>query len=328
MLPAINHVLEKRPFGNLDIQVSALGLGGTELGYAHLTDRALDALLGTAFEAGLNVIDTAECYAGSEERLGRTLGTRRRDCFLFTKCGHAPQPGAARFYVRACRKMWHPISRAMGRVLPDWNPLLLERSIDRSLRRLRTDWIDIIQLHSCSEETLRRGEVIDVLQRARKAGKVRYIGYSGDGGAALHAIECGQFDALQTTVNIADQEALDLTLPLAHRRGMAVIAKRPVANAVWKNTHLPELEYHRVYWNRLRLLDYGFLQDPRRAMEIALRFTLSAVGVHTAIVGTTKLENFLRNVEFAAAGPLETAHVELIRARWRQVAPADWVGQV
>lgn len=310
------------------MQVSALGLGGTELGYEHLPDRALDALLGTALDAGLNVIDTAECYAGSEERLGRTLGARRPRCFLFTKCGHAPQPRAARFYVRACRKMWHPIARALGRDLPDWNPLVLERSIDRSLRRLRTDWIDLIQLHSCSEETLRRGEVIDVLQRARRAGKVRYIGYSGDGPAALYAVECGQFDALQTTVNIADQEALDLTLPLAHRRGMGVIAKRPVANAVWKNAHLPELEYHRVYWNRLRLLDYDFLRDPPSAMETALRFTLSAVGVHTAIVGTTKLENFRRNVEFAGAGALEAARIESIRTRWREVAQSDWVGQV
>ena len=328
MLPAAHQAIEKRSFGNLDMQVSGLGLGGTELGFEHLPDRGLDALLGAAFDAGLNVIDTAECYAGSEQRLGRTLGTRRRQCFLFTKCGHAPRPGAARFYVRAGRKMWQPMARAMGRVLPDWNPLLLQRSIDRSLRRLRTEWIDLIQLHSCSEETLRGGEAIDVLQRARQAGKVRYIGYSGDGRAALYAVECGQFDALQTTVNIADQEALDLTLPLAHRRGMGVIAKRPVANAVWKNKQLPELEYHHVYWNRLQALDYDFLRDPGSAMETALRFTLSAVGVHTAIVGTTKLENFRRNVEIASAGPLDAARMESIRARWREVSRPDWVGQV
>jgi aryl-alcohol dehydrogenase-like predicted oxidoreductase len=71
--------------------------------------------------------------------------------------------------------------RLAAPVREDWHPRALEWNIEQSLRRLKTDCIDLIQLHSCSEETLRQGEVIEVLHRARKAGKARHVGYSSDG---------------------------------------------------------------------------------------------------------------------------------------------------
>jgi len=274
-------------------------------------------------DQGLNVIDTPECYMESEEKVGRALGAKRRECLLFTKCGHAPPLPPAGLVTRAARKL----RRALGQTLKDWDPRLLERSIDQSLRHLQTDWIDLIQLHSCSEETLRQGRVIEVLEKARQAGKARFIGYSGDGGAALYAVQSGRFDTLQTSINIADQQAIELTLPLAAERGMGVIAKRPVANAVWKHARKPENSYHHVYWDRIQKLGYDFLQDPDHAVETALRFTLSAPGVQTAIVGTTKPEHWRKNVQYATAGALDARQFDAIRNRWKQVAPSDWVGQ-
>jgi aryl-alcohol dehydrogenase-like predicted oxidoreductase len=319
--------MDTRLFGSTDMQVSALGFGAAEIGYENLADSSVDSLLGVAFDAGLNVIDTAECYMDSEEKLGRVLGTRRRQCFLFTKCGHAPSLPPAGVVGRAYRKLWLPLARAVGRALPDWNPRMLEQSIERSLRRLKTEWVDLLQLHSCSEELLRRGEVIEVLHRARKAGKARYVGYSGDGAAARYAVECGQFDALQTSLNIADQQVIDGTLPLARERQMGVIAKRPLANAVWKSTQRPENSYHHVYWDRLQSLGYDFLENPQLTLDSALRFPLSIAGVHTVIVGTTKPENWRKNAEYASAGPLESAPFAAIRTRWQEVARPDWVGQ-
>jgi aryl-alcohol dehydrogenase-like predicted oxidoreductase len=197
------------------------------------------------------------------------------------------------------------------------------------LRRLKTDKIDIVQLHSCSESTLRKGEAIDALQTARKRGYVRYVGYSGDSQAARFAVESGAFDTLQTSINIADQEAIDLTLPLAREKQMGVIAKRPIANVAWKTGHRPIDSYHHEYWERLRKLNYDFLhRDLEKSVSIALRFTLSVPGVHTAIVGTKKPERWNENAKLREAGPLEETTFRNIRERWEESAPRTWIGQI
>ncbi len=263
-------------------------------------------LLGRALDAGLNVVDTAECYENSEELIGKAVADRRRELYLFTKCGHGRSYGHA-----------------------DWRPASLLASIERSLRRLRTDTLDLAQLHSCSLEHLRKGDVMAALERARERGWTRYIGYSGDGEAARYAIECGRFDTLQTSVSIADQEALELTLPLAMERKMGVIAKRPIANVAWRYPRKPAEPYYQTYWTRLKALDYSFLRGPDdAAVATALRFTLGRPGVHTAIVGTTKPDRWKENAALLTAGPLSRAETEGIRDRWREVAARSWVGQI
>ena len=134
----------------------------------------------------------------------------------------------------------------------NWSPDSLLESIERSLRRLRTDRVDLVHLHSCPEAVLKKGDAIAALQTAREKGYTRYIGYSGDSHAARYAAECGAFDSLQISINIADQEAIDLVLPIAREKQMGVIAKRPIANAAWKTGHKPANSYHQTYWDRLR----------------------------------------------------------------------------
>jgi aryl-alcohol dehydrogenase-like predicted oxidoreductase len=296
--------MERRRLGRTDMDVSILGFGGSEIGYERVSARTVGRLLGSAIDAGLNVIDTAECYENSETLIGGALGARRRDVYLFSKCGHAGGWGRA-----------------------DWRPASLLRSIQRSLERLATDHLDLIQLHSCSLAHLQKGDVIGALDQARERGWVRYVGYSGDGEAARYAIECGRFDTLQTSVSIADQEPLSLTLPLARERGLGVIAKRPLANVAWRYARKPSEPYYQDYWIRLRALDYDFLRGDR-AVSTALRFTLSVPGVHTAIVGTTRPERWPANAALLEAGALPEKDIARIRARWSEVADASWVGQV
>jgi aryl-alcohol dehydrogenase-like predicted oxidoreductase len=320
--------MERRAFGRTGMQVGALGFGAAEIGFENAADRTVNRLLAEAMDLGVNVIDTAAMYLDSEEKIGRHLRGNRDRVLLFTKCGrHLPsRNGLFGLLARVQRKALKTIGRADEHESLAWHPRLLQRSIEQSLMRLRTDRIDLIQLHSCSEATLRRGEVIEVLQRARQAGKVRHIGYSGDGEAALYAVRCGHFEALQTSINVADQEALDLTLRLAHQQGMGLIAKRPIANGLWTNLQRPEPPHHHAYWDRLQQLRYDCLREGN-AFEAALRFTLSVPGVSTAIVGTTKLEHFRQNVKFAANGALDKVQFRAIRARWKEVARPDWVGQ-
>jgi aryl-alcohol dehydrogenase-like predicted oxidoreductase len=298
--------MEYRRLGKTDMNVSVLGFGGSEIGYERVSVAAARKLLNRALDAGVNIIDTAECYIVSEELIGESIAKRRKDYHLFTKCGHE-----------------------RGWAQPDWRAESLLRSIQRSIKRVRTDCVDLVQLHSCSEAVLRQGEVIEALKRARERGYTRYIGYSGDGRAALYAVQSGEFDTLQTSVSIADQEALDVLLPLAAKPQMGVIAKRPVANVAWHNGNRPPSDaYGRVYWERLQKLQYPFLQQSlKESVAIALRFTLNVPGIHTAIVGTTKPERFEENAAALAASSLPTELFETIRSRWREVANDLWTGE-
>ncbi len=297
--------METRRLGKTEMIVSVIGFGASEIGYQNVAPRTVEKLLNAALDAGLNVIDTAACYDVSEELIGKTVGHRRLEYYLFTKCGHAKGLNAA-----------------------EWTPGIVELSLARSLKRMRADYVDLLQFHSCDADTLRNEELVAALVRMREKGLTRAIGYSGDGGDALAAIELGVFDTLQISVNIADQEALDRVLPAAAARGMGVIAKRPIANAAWLKTRWSVPEYEKPYWRRLRKLDYPFLRKKAAgdAVSAALRFTLAASGVHTAIIGTTRPSRWAENAKLLDAGPLRAAEFEMIRARWREVAEPGWIG--
>src|SRR5437667_10230703 len=100
--------MERRRLGRTDMAVSVLGFGGSEIGYQRVSARTVARLLGNALDAGLNVIDTAECYDDSEALIGQAIGNRRREFYLFTKCGHA-----------------------RGWARPDWRAASLLASIER-----------------------------------------------------------------------------------------------------------------------------------------------------------------------------------------------------
>ncbi|MBI4559700.1 MAG: aldo/keto reductase [Candidatus Hydrogenedentes bacterium] len=298
--------MEKRRLGRTDMEVGVLGFGGAEIGFEGAGEETVRTLLNEALDSGLNVIDTGECYVNSEELIGKSVASRRKEYYLFTKCGHPEGLGSE-----------------------DWTPSSLTKSIERSLVRLRTDYLDLVFLHSCSEAVLREGAAIAALQHVRERGLVRYIGYSGDSNAALYAIQCGALDVLETSLSIADQEAIDLTLPPAREQNMGVVIKRPIANAAWRTGQKPANSYHHVYWERLQRLEYDSLKgDLKRAVAIALRFTFSVPGVHMMIVGTTKPGRWKENLAILDDGPLPREEFERIRARWREVADETWTGQV
>lgn len=300
--------LERRRLGRTDLRVGVIGFGGAEIGYGRTEQDIVDRLLNGALDSGLDAIDTAECYMLSEEQIGKAVAARRDEYALFTKVGHWPDLG--------------------------WSAAGIQESLERSLKRLKTDHVDVVHLHSCGKDVLEKGEAIEALEKAREAGKTRFIGYSGDGEAARWAVDSGRFDTLMISISIADQEAIAETLPRAAAKDMGVIVKRGIANAAWRYDAEPEQGYHKEYWRRLQALDYDFCKGESRsdagpdgAAGIALRFTLGLPGVHTTVIGTTNPKRFAQNVELAAAGALPDELARSIRARWSEVAEADWVGQ-
>ena len=220
----------------------------------------------------------------------------------------------------------------------EWSDRLVTNTVDRALRRLRTDTIDVMLLHSCPLSVLQKGDALAALVRARDQGKIRFVGYSGDNEAAAYAAGLPDVAVVQTSVNICDQSNIDSVLPHTRAGGQGVLAKRPLANAAWKNVSDQRgiyQSYSRSYMSRLQSMgftldDLGFEGDPARVWPgIALRFTLSQPGVHCAIAGTTSLHNARANIRAAGEGPLADPVVKKIRRAFlsaRSRSGEDWPG--
>jgi aryl-alcohol dehydrogenase-like predicted oxidoreductase len=291
--------VEQRAFGGTGLIVSGLGLGAGQIGEAWINDAAAARVLHAALEAGVRLIDTARGYGSSEERIGRHLGARRDGVVFVTKVGYDVE-GAE-----------------------DWTAAAVTGGIERALRVMRTDALDVALLHSCSLETLRRGDVIEALHAARDAGKVRVAGYSGENEALDWAVQCGHFAAIETSVNLVDQWSLAHVLPAAGGHG--VIAKRPLANAPWRFAERPLGHYAESYWGRLRRL--GLEPADGDWLATAVRFSAYAPGVTSAIVGTASPEHLRAAVSAVERGPLPAEEVARWRDAWATYADA-WPGEL
>jgi aryl-alcohol dehydrogenase-like predicted oxidoreductase len=204
--------METRKLGSTDLVVSRLGLGLSEIGSLRSAEGRASAsrLLNMALDAGITFFDTAACYGVSEELIGESIATRRDEFVLSTKAGHVAGDYSGR----------------------PWTAETVRDSIERSLSRIRTDYLDLVHLHSCGINVLERGDVIQVLQDARQAGKTRYIGYSGDNEAATWAIDSGLFDTLQTSYNPVDQKARLRLFAPAEEKGMGIIESSRIPRPV------------------------------------------------------------------------------------------------
>lgn len=293
--------LEKVAFGSTGLQVSRIGLGGGKIGSPNLSDADAEKLLNTALDSGINLIDTARGYGFSEERIGKFLSHRRDDFILSTKVGYSV-PGFV-----------------------DWSYAIILAGVDEALKVLKTDVIDVVHLHSCSVEMLQRGEVIDALEAAKAAGKIRFVAYAGENMALEYAVSCGRFQIVQASVNFCDQRIIDRPLPEAQRRDIGVIAKRPLANAPWRFAERPIADYAEEYWLRWSAMQI----DPRGLpwSELALRFAAFTPGVHCCIMGTNKLDHIRDNVAALEKGPLPDDMQAAIRGRFKE-HDRYWISQI
>ncbi|MFG0331415.1 MAG: aldo/keto reductase [Phycisphaerales bacterium] len=310
--------MQAKPFGETGLRVTPIGFGAAQIGYLERGQDEVNELVRRLHELGVNLLDTAAAYRESETLLGHALHADglRNEFVLVTKVG----PSVPDLDEEA------------------WTPEIIRKSIERSLRRLRTDEIDVALLHSCDLEKLREGSVIEALVEAQARGQVAHIGYSGDNEAAEWATQQDAFAVLETSISVADQANIDGALRRAAARSMGVLAKRPIANAAWKNAaDQPGFygDYASDYSDRLGAMkvsprDIGFVSDDASNwVEMSLRFTLAQTGVHSLIIGSTNADHVEDNVETARKGPLSEAKVERIRSSFRDAESAsgvDWPG--
>ncbi len=289
----------KRKFGRNGFEVSVLGFGAGHIGGNDISDKESGKLLNYALDNGITLFDTARGYGLSEERIGKYLSYRRDEFILSTKVGY-DIPGYG-----------------------DWTYDIILAGIDAARIRLRTDYIDIVQLHSCSGDILLKGEVIDALEKAKHDGKIKVAAYSGENEDIYYAVHCGRFGSIQTSVNITDQRDLGDLIPKAKENGMGVIAKRPVANALWQYSSRPDGSYAEEYWLRWQKMNMHFDIEPQ---ELFIRFSAFAPGVDSAIIGTSRIEHLKAAIDAVSKGGLPEAIFRDIRNTFKE-NDDNWIGK-
>lgn len=258
-------------------------------------------LLNRALDLGINFFDSSAAYHFSEDLIAKYIGHRRHEFFFATKCGswRVQQPNGE--WVQTL----------------DYSAKAIAPQIDRSLQRLKTDFIDIIQLHSPGYSDVAYGDSLEGLKKAQASGKVRFIGFStGGGDPARKAIEMGEYDTMQIGYNVVHQEFAGL-IAAAREQDMGIIIMGPVAHAVWEK---PRPNNGRAEsWDRAQtILPPEVVGDLPRTL-VALRWLLGHSNVHTAIVGTTSIDHLEANVAAAEAGLLPEETQAEIKRRFEQV---------
>lgn len=292
--------MDCRAFGTTGLQVSVLGFGAGHIGNTQLDERDVGRLLHAVLDSGVTLLDTARGYWASEERIGRHLAHRRSEFVLSTKVGYGI-PG-----------------------LEPWTYACVQAGVDEALKLMRTDYLDVVHLHSCPIEILMQGDVIQALQQAQQAGKVRVIAYSGENEPLAWAVQSGYFGAIQTSVNVCEQRGLSTIIADAAQRGMGVIAKRPLANAFWRFEQLPVGDYSEEYWRRWHQMG---LRSPLPMNELAVRFAAYAPGVSSCIVGTASPHHWQDACDGVAPGVLPENLLQPLQTAFAQHG-SQWFGQI
>src|ERR1700730_17712271 len=272
---------------------------------ARLSEEQAIGLIRAAVDKGINFFDTARGYGESEALLGRGLSDCP-SCIIATKVGIAE--GAA-----GCAALTQTVMA----------------SVETSLRALRRDVLDIVQIHNATQDILERGEILDVLEHAREAGKLKFVGALVYGEpAALAAGSSGRVDVLQIALHLLDQRMLTTVLPEARKNDVAIVAR-----SVFLKGALTD---------RARLLPdglRGLAEASDRMREAlgetwdslpcaALRFCLSTPGVHSVLVGLRSLPELAAAIASEEAGPLDNAVVrktDLLKLNDEQLLnPSHW----
>ncbi|HNY02769.1 MAG TPA: aldo/keto reductase [Bacteroidales bacterium] len=290
-----------REFGKCGFRVSVLGFGAGHIGGSDLDEKQAEAMLSGILDLGINLVDTARSYGLSEERIGRYLSNRRGEFILSSKGGYTYRQTA------------------------DWSYEATMGSVEESLIRLKTDYIDIYHLHSCDVDRLRENECIAALEKAREQGKIRCVAYSGENEALAFAIRSGRFDSIQCSVSLFDQASLERSIPESVGKGLGVIAKRPLGNAVWRYSSRPDGHGHVAYFDRWKAMQLETGGLPWH--EMALRFTAFTPGVSTIITGSADLTHLAENTRCLDKGPLPSSMIESIRNSFLKRGN-DWPGLI
>lgn len=315
------YLMHYRRLGRTELMVSEIGFGGLPIGglrWGDVRDEESLAALRRAYDLGTNFFDTADVYGRghSEELIGQALGEVRSHVLLATKAGidfYHGEPARNNF-----------------------DPAYIRSAIERSLERLRTDYLDLFQLHNPPQKLARESGVWEELRAAQREGKVRYFGVScrtaNDARAYMRAAEAAEDprafgDTLQVAYNLLDQEAADRDVFIeAHRYDWGIISRVPLASGVLSGRYgaahrFPPNDF-RADWSPERLAETSrrieslrFLETPGRTLaQAAIAFCLSQPAVSTVITGAKTPSQVEENAAAGDLAPLSAEELARVRS--------------
>src|SRR6266545_6176170 len=290
--------LPKRILGRTGLHVTTLGFGALELrgmvaGVGRpLTPGQPERILHAVLDAGINYIDVAADYGEAEEHIGRCISRRRREFFLASKCGCPPD--VTKFSPSERTRFGVPLPR-----LHDYSHQNILDAVHQSLRRMKTDYLDVVQFHfSPAKEVLEQEGAIQTLQDLQREGKIRFLGCSSILPNITDHIKMGVFDVFQIPCSALQPEH-EAAIADAAKAGAGIVIRGGVARGkpgegqgsgdVWK------------LWEKAKLDE---LLEGMSATEFMLRFTITSPDMHTTIVGTLNPVHLQENVAAALKGPL------------------------
>jgi aryl-alcohol dehydrogenase-like predicted oxidoreductase len=276
--------LPKKTLGRTGLQVTALGYGAMELrgpprGRAFSDDQA-KTILNAVLDAGINYIDTSIDYGVSEELIGAHIAHRRSEYYLATKCGCPLDPPTA-----------------VGRRQHVFTRENILAGIEQSLRRMKTDYVDVLQFHSSpSRQTLIDDGAIETLQELKQQGKIRFLGVSGTLPNLVDQIGMGVFDVYQIPYSALQREHESAIADAAKSGGGIVVRGGAAKGGPGKEEG--------DFWSAWQRAGVDDLLDGMTRMEFIMRFTFSLPDLATTIVGTLNPDHLRDNLAALAKGPL------------------------
>ncbi|HKZ99554.1 MAG TPA: aldo/keto reductase [Thermoplasmata archaeon] len=306
--------MESRMLGRTGLRVSEVGFGAWAIGgnahgnsYGPTDDAASIAAVRRALDLGCTFFDTADVYGWghSEEVLGEALAGRRDDVVIATKVG-------GDFYH--------------GGVRMNFEPGYIAFALDRSLRRLGTDRVDLYQLHNPPADAMGDPATYEALETLRAEHKIDHYGVSiHEPVEGLLCLESGKPETLQVPFSLLRQEWIDELFDEARRANVGIIAREPLGNGFLAGAIRPEARFPagdiRHHWppamvaaRSLAAERLSFLaRDGRTLAQAALRFALAFPAVSVAIPGAKTPDQVTENLGAASAAPLTPEEIDLAR---------------
>ena len=290
--------LPKRKLGRTGLNVTALGFGALELrGMVAGVGRELkpgqpERILNAVLDAGINYIDVAADYGEAEGHIGRCIANRRKEFFLASKCGCPPD--VSKFLPTERTRYGVPLPQ-----LHDYSRENIIKTCDQSLRRMKTDYLDVLQFHfSPSKNILEQEKAVQTLESLKRDGKIRFLGCSSILPNITDHIKMGVFDVLQVPYSALQPEHEDAIVAAA-RAGVGIVIRGGVAKGPpGKGQGSADL------WDLWDKAELDELLEGEHRTGFMLRFTITNPDIHTTVVGTLDPEHLLENIAAVLKGPL------------------------